>query len=314
MEKVFYIVILAGCFLWQRKSIEVFARSLIGRRMLRHNFTKAGEAGEFKLKKGLLGQLTNLISATGADQYVKNAPHFMLLCFSLGIGIGVITFFIGGFKLALVSSVFTAGAPIFLMILKLNKKRISRSLEGDFMIQELLANYKIMDNNIKEAVDLTAEGLVNLPFSKEIIQDLSRGLSTAATKKQTEKAINRFKYSLGTSWGNALGTNIYFAQLHGIRITEALEDLAKTVSQCRKIVEHGNRQHNESKLIMKYLVPASYVLSVLCACKYFGFTLTKFIQYQFTTPLGLKWFVIMSLSYLFGVMINLYFSKEKMDI
>lgn len=123
-----------------------------------------------------------------------------------------------------------------------------------------------------------------------------------------------FRYSIDTSWGNVLTANIYFAHVFGIKVDAALEDLVRTMNKSRQVVEHGRRENNEARLILKYLAPVSFLLSVACACRFFGFTLGKYMQYQFETAGGLQSFLIMVMLYAAGLMINAFFSREKMDI
>ncbi len=123
-----------------------------------------------------------------------------------------------------------------------------------------------------------------------------------------------FRYSLDTAWGNALAANILFACVYGIRVDAAMEDLLAGIVKSRQVVEHGKRENNEARMMLKYLAPVSFLLSVAAACRYFGFTLGRFLRYQLGTAAGLRWFLIMVMLYAAGILINTFFSREKMDI
>lgn len=306
-------MILIALAAWQKTSIIYISKSILYRFRHRHNL-KAVMTSKSVIDEKAEKELFKLMKITGFDTVFGSVRQMMLISLLAGISVGFLGFIAGGMAIGSISLVFITFLPVLTMKVLLNKKRIKSSMEGDIMIQEFLANYKIHDCNIKDAVDATAKSLKNTPFSRGIMQNLAIDLGTASTKNEIEKAVNTLKYSLDTSWGNALGNSIYLGQLHGLKINEALEDLSKTICLCKRATEHERREHNEARLMIKYLAPMTYILSIWCGCRYFGFTLEKFLKYQFMTNLGIKWFIIVLLFYLAGTLIYSYLSKEKMDI
>ena len=141
---------------------------------------------------------------------------------------------------------------------------------------------------MKEAIEVTAVSLEDAPNGKRLLLHLSKGLQTAVSKDEVERLLYGFRYALDTAWGNVLAANIFFAYMYGIHVDAALEDLLASMTRSREVVEYGKRENNEARMILWYLTPISYVLSIVAACRYFGFTLTKFIQYQWGTALGLR--------------------------
>ena len=314
MTRLIYLCFAIGVGLWQFPLVYYVFNSVKSRFILRQNLKRAAAGGDEPIYRGIYLKLNKLIIATSMSRHLKKPEDVIYISLILGVGVGISTYFIGGMSMSLICGILALSLPTVLLLMRLNGKRIGSSREGDLMIQELLANYKVYDFNMKEAIEVTSRNLEGAPYCKSLLVDLINRLNKVFTKEEVEKVLDDFKYSLGTAWGNALASDIYFAQVHGIKVTESLEDLAQSITKSRQVVEHSRREHNEAHLMLKYLAPISYVLSVICACRFFGFTLSKFIIYQFTTGLGLQWFVITMVLYIVGLVMNSWLSNEKMDI
>ena len=152
------------------------------------------------------------------------------------------------------------------------------------------------------------------PNSKKLLYDLAKCLNQAYSTYDIEMVLRKLEYSVNTAWGSALAQIIYYASVKGVLVTEALSDLAESLGRSRKIIEHAKRENNESLIMIKYLAPISYLLSIFFALRFFGFSIIKFLRYQFLTPIGMKWFVICSIVFIVGICAEAYLSKEKMDI
>lgn len=217
-------------------------------------------------------------------------------------------------KVALAISIVFILAPYLILKIKLHFIRVNSSKEGDIVLSEILNNYKICYYNMKDALETTARELENAPNCRKIIFDLVKGLNKVGSKDDIRELLNVFRYSLGTSWGNVLASNIYFAEVLGIKVTASLSDLLEVVSRSRDILEHTKRENNESNLIFKYMVPLCFLLTILAACKFFGFTLRRYLEYQFMTQEGIIWVLIILSLYSMGIVINIFLTKKKMDV
>lgn len=203
--------------------------------------------------------------------------------------------------------------PYGLLRLRLQKLRISSSGEGEILITELLENYKIYYCNMRRAIEQTAASIEEAPNSKRLLLNLARGLNTAE-KERIGSLLREFKLSINTSWGNILASNMGFALTSGIEVTEALTDLADTVKRARRVDEYARRENNEAALILKYLAPASYFLTVAAGVGFFGLSPEKFLYYQFKTEAGLTWFTISLIIYVAGLLLNACISRTKLDL
>ena len=226
--------------------------------------------------------------------------------FTLGLRLDI------GLRTAIV--VLASFLPYMMLKIRLEKIRIRSSCEGETLLSELNDNYKIYYFNMREAVEKTADTIQDAPNSKRILTDLARGLERASTEKVVKRLLEEFRLSINTSWSNTLTNLMYFSILKGIRVEEAMEDLETTIMKAREVEEYSKRQLNEPKLMIKYLVPAGYVLTVAGGIRFFGLELSEFLHYQFQTETGATWFTIFLIIYIIGYMANLYFSRNKLDL
>lgn len=203
--------------------------------------------------------------------------------------------------------------PLLVLLAKLERERIKNSKEGEKLISELLDNYKINYYNMREAIEVTAINM-DLPNSKMLLFDLSRSVNLAVSNDDIKEALEYFKYSFGTLWANILADNMYFALTSGIKVEAALNDLAKTLENARKVNEFERRENNESRIILKVLFPVCYALTVFCAIGIFGMSFDKFLEYQFTTEEGLTWMIVAVILYITAVFTEKILSRSKLDI
>jgi len=314
VNKIIYGVFLLGVILSQMPLIKSLYLGFVNRYRLRRSLREF-VPDEYDRKRGRISKhIDRLMKATDLTKIYGKPEMFIIISLVIFLGVAFALYWTLGSTTAILMGSFCGMMPYMLMRVKLNAMRIGGSREGDIMMQELLSNYKINDYNMKEAIEVTAATIEDAPNSKRLLYDLAKGFNKAYTADDIKRVLDIFKYSLNTSWGNALASTMYFSQIHGIKVTNSLEDLSESLIKSRKVIEHGRRENNEASLMLKYLAPISYLLSVLCACKYFGFTLNKFIRYQFGTALGLQWFMIMAAFFISGVLINGFLSREKMDI
>lgn len=216
--------------------------------------------------------------------------------------------------IAAVTAVFTASLPSLMMLLKLQTMRIGSSKEGEVLLTELIDNYRINYFNMQEAIEVTAITIEEAPNCKKLLLNLSKGLNRVSGNEEIKKLLYDFKFAIGTSWAGVLTDNIYFALSSGIKVTAAMEDLLATVSRAKEVAEYAKRENNESTLILKYLAPACYILTVLGGIKFFGLSFREFMQYQFATSTGLSWFMASLLTYGASLIAKGFLSRTKLDL
>lgn len=308
------ILCMTGVCIVEMDLLQYYLRLIFSRMRIIRNLKQYTDFDEFAAY-GKIGKKINLLlEGTDTKKYFRNANSFIGFSCLLGIGLFLIVLLAEDFLFALICGSFAMCLPAALLTSKLRNMRIERSKEGNQLVSELLIYYRICDCNILEAVKNTAQNIEDAPVTKVLLYNLAKGLQNSVTRDEVIRYLKIFRYSIGTTWCNILATNIFFAHMYGIRIDSALSDLAASIVKGQKILAHSQRENNEARLILKFLTPVTYFLSVAGACLFFGFTPQKYIRYQFFTSLGLRWFLIMSMIYVISIMINSFISKEKMDI
>ena len=212
------------------------------------------------------------------------------------------------------ASVMMFFAPYMMLRFRMERIRIRSSLEGEILLSELTENYKIYYYNMKEGIDRTALTIEDAPDSKRILQNLSLGLQRAGSERSITRLLEEFALSINTSWAGTLKNLMYFSLVHGIRVDEALEDLSATLRRAREVKEFARRENNESRLMLKYMIPLGYGLTILAGVRYFGLGWEKFWHYQFQTEAGMTWITASLIVYAISYMVNLYLSESKLDL
>ena len=247
----------------------------------------------------------------GTDRAVR---AFMVISGALSLGSVMLLGARVPLRLACAAAVMSAFLPYLTLRIRMERIRVRSSHEGEILLSELTENYKIYYYNMREAIDRTAATIEDAPDSKKILMNLSRGLGRAGSELSITRLLNEFALSINTSWANTLKNLMYFSLAHGIRVDEALEDLSITIRRAREIQEYARRENNESNLMIKYMVPICYGLTVSAGVKVFGLGWQKFMHYQFETGEGLTWITISLLVYATSYIVNLYLSESKLDL
>ncbi len=314
MDKLFYGMFLGGMILCFHQSAYWLLAVIRIRFHLGRNLGEITSQPDMKSYGKVSRHLQMLIAAAEAERLFGDIKCFYGICgFLTGCGLAVFHIFLPWGK-TLLFSLFAGLLPYFVLQVRLHGKRVSRSKEGDVLVQELLNQYQIFDYHMLTALEKTAEKIEGAPLGKRVLLQLAKDLQNAVTKKEVEEKMETFRFSFHTAWGNILASNIFFAHLYGLRVDGAMKDLLLSMTQSRKASQYGRRENHEAKMMLQYLTPVSYALSVFFACRYFDFTIGKFFAYQLGTSLGLQWFFTMLFCYITGLLIHGYFAREKMDI
>ena len=303
-----YLMLIGGEVLLFRKSFVNLYYSIMHKAMMRDKLRAKGEEDE------LLNKLNNMLYIT-LDMKGENAGYTFVVI-SLGLGFIAFVFLTAAFnvRLGLFSFIAVALIPFIVVRTRLQNFRVDISREGEVLVTELLNNYRIYHYNMREAIEKTAETIEEAPHSKKMLLTLAKELTTSRSNDESHLAIEKFRYSIETSWGDMLASNISFGHIEGIRVTEALKDLVDNIIKARKALEQNKRENNESKIMLKVLFPAMCVLTYIGAVKFFGFTPGKFFHYQFGTSTGVGWSIGLVLVYIVSLLISAFLTRQKMDL
>ena len=264
--------------------------------------------------EGFRQGLSRLIKITTGIEWKYSVQLFLIITVLISLFTAVITQgIVKGILRVLLVTVISL-IPLVLLLAKLQTLRVRSSKEGKVLIIELLDNYKIHYYNMQHAVEVTAMTIEEAPNCKKLLFNLSKGLNRAAGSKQIRMLLDDFRYAVGTSWAGILTDNIYFALSSGLRVDMALDDLINSVAMAEEVIEKSKRENNEAGLIIKYLVPGCYILTVIGAVKFFGLTLNEFFHYQFGTEAGISWFVAIIVMYFASLIARFFLTQNKLDL
>jgi hypothetical protein len=307
-------VLFSGILLTQSGVLKSSFHGIMRKLHMRRNI-QALKSAEVREEYGVVRKsLWRLIESTEAQKLFPSPDLFLGVSVLLGGGTFSAAVWQTGWRTASAAAVSASALPYLILRMKLESRRRVRSQEGLVMVQELLAQYRIRDGNIREAVFSAAESLEDAPNLRAVMYDLAKGLNQACTKKECRTETEKFRYAIGTVWGSALASSIYFAHVQGMNITHTLEDLAESLERSRKVCEQARREHHESKLLLIAAVPGTYIWTVFCALRYFDMTLKEFVNGQFRTPLGLKCILISAMLYIMGICFQVFLNGEKLDL
>lgn len=214
---------------------------------------------------------------------------------------------------AIMFSIIAPLFPIAFLKYRLRQLRIKTSHEGQFMVSEILNNYRIFHFNPIEALDHSVMNLNKHPNSKKVLSRLALGLKEYQSEEELEQIINDFRYSIDTSWANLLGNLLYNASLYGDNIQEGLTDILEQLKMLESLKEKGKQINLEGSIMLKIFIPGMLLGSFYVMYEYFGFTVAKYIEYQFLDSIGYTVFFYTLITILFTTLIYLAFSKEKND-
>ncbi|MDP4084723.1 MAG: hypothetical protein Q8934_08930 [Bacillota bacterium] len=210
-------------------------------------------------------------------------------------------------------SVIASIMPVLFLYFRLRQQRIRTSHEGQFMVTELLNNYRIFHNNISEALDHTILTLTEHPNSKKVLSQLAIGLKDYQNENELQTLIKDFKESINTTWSEPLGALIQNASFHGDDITEGLIDITNELKVLEQLKEKNKQNNIEGLMLLQFLIPLFIIGSYYALINWFGFTIKKLIDYQFFNSMGFTTFYFTMLFVAVTFLVSLYLKHEKND-
>ena len=304
---------MTGVLIMFSDHIRACCDAIRGRIIIRRSLKQYRIEPEIKMSK--IGcRIDKLLKSSGACEYLPTPTAFGWMMAGIFFVVYITSIMVFEKKLALFAGGFAACIPYLIIKGKVENKRIKVSREGDVIVQEILSNYRIHNANMKEAIEETALTIENAEIGKKVLMDLSKGLANASSEEEIDRALEFFRYSFNSAWGNILATNIFLAVSAGVNVESSLTDLSLTISKSRKVMEEAKRANYESGLILKYLFPLTYISAGFVSVRYFDIPFKKLLKYQFGTNTGMKWFLISLTLYIVSIAVMKVLSEEKMDI
>lgn len=196
---------------------------------------------------------------------------------------------------------------------RLRQMRVKTSHEGKYLINELLNNYRINHKNIIEAIEQSVYSLKNQPSAKALMANLAISLKEIHDNDDLRSAVDEINYRINSKWALLLSNLIYAAVKDGDDITEGLIDLSKDLAELDQINEKNKQINLEGTIMIYWFIPAIILGGLYFVFKYAGFTLDKYIEYQFVNDIGFTMFYYSAMSVSVTFLIFLFLRKEKND-
>lgn len=205
------------------------------------------------------------------------------------------------------------GTPYLLLYMKLRAINVNSSYEADILVTELISQYKMNYLNMVEAIDQTIIRLKRDLYTRKALFRLSLDVKECRNREELEVIVKEFAFSIGTEWAILLSNNIYQAIAYRDDVREGLEDILNELIALKAVNETNKQNNSETFLIIKYVAPLAYLLSIYGLIHYLGFSTSKFIDYQFKNPQGLQYFVYTMVCIVANFIIYYFIRKPKND-
>lgn len=255
-----------------------------------------------------------LLSATTGYNSNFVVYTFFLIDFALSFVTFIILFKSHSSLTSLVLfTLLVATIPYLFLRMKLYAVRLDGSYEAERLTTELINQYKINHFNMIEAIDQAISNLSDSRYSQKALFKLSLGLKEYKTEEEINYLLQQFTYQFNTQWSILLAQNLFLAIEKGNNVSVSLEDILEEIKEIKTIIENSKRINNEAFVIIKYMVPALYFLSIFAALKYFNFTITKFIENQIGNSMGLQLFIFIVATSIFNIFLYMIMRKPKYD-
>ena len=317
-EGILLILLAAGLVTAALPELEDMYRMILHRMILwRRSFHN--EEDWLSIRKEQYGQwlpehVRRLLQMTFSLGTRRSVEAFFLLSGSMAVLMLLLAARWVSFSLAVTAAAGSGFLPYLLLRCMVQERRVASSMEGEILVTELLNHYRIHYCNMQEAIETAALHMEDAPHSRQLLLNLSRGLQKATTTAEMKGLMEEFRFSIGTSWAAILTEDMYLACASGLRVTDSLSDLAVSMGEARKLEELSRRENNESRLILKFLVPAGSLLMAAGGVRFFGLSMEEFLRYQFGTGPGITWFLLTLVTYLAAIFVHLLLSRRKFDL
>lgn len=203
--------------------------------------------------------------------------------------------------------------PYFFLRIRLENIRHKASFEGEVFITALLSKYRITSFNMQRALELLIEDEKMPEMCKKLIVPAIMKARMTGEEEKIKKAFDEFNFAVNTNWSRMAAYNIAVAFSKGIDVTGALEDIMMQLREARMISEERKRLNSEANRLVMFMVPVSYMMSLVLAVKYVGVEPAELVKNQFFTPQGFAFFIFIVFMFLVNVALLKILENKRFD-
>jgi len=200
-------------------------------------------------------------------------------------------------------SLITASLPCLLIWIRLQEIRRKGSYEGEALIAEFLRQYRMTNYNVYETLQRLIGIKDDIKYTGKLLFNLLIKLRETGNSRKIKKAADDFALSVNSNWSRMLAHNIYIAADKGTNVSLSVEDILIQLREARFMAEERKRLNNESVRMTYFMVPITYIATVVMAVRFLDLPFGRFVHNQFLTPGGL--ILILLIFFLFIVNIGL---------
>lgn len=255
-----------------------------------------------------------ILSASDIIKYIspKQFKFILISIFMVSLIVTVKVFDKTLIGTAFLLSLILSSLPYLIIRVKLKRISNKASHEAETLVNELILKYKLKDENIIYAIDALLEN-AELKFTKPILGRLLIKIRTTQNKDVIKEAVEVFNYSIGTTWGNMLGYNIYHACIGKVNISVALEDLSTNLKVARGLWQEQVKNTAEPRRMI-WLSPIVSLILMYFAVFKSGLTIPELLYNQFQTTQGLTLFILILISLGTSIISVMLLFSKKFDI
>jgi hypothetical protein len=236
-------------------------------------------------KEGAVTVHLNQLLQTAFNYKVKSS-HFIWFSGLLFAGVGAVALKSMPVLTAFAAAFTFAALPYLFLRVRIEIMRKKSSFEGEDFISNFLSAYRMLNHNVFEAMEKTGKEKRKTKNCSELMVKILLEIRNTAGQAEMGRATNKFAYAINTNWSRMFAHNIKVAVTTGANISLALEDILIQLREAKAAAEERKRINAEAARIVKYFIPALYLLSVFMSVRHVGITVDRFIYNQLFTAQG----------------------------
>ena len=203
--------------------------------------------------------------------------------------------------------------PYIFLRIHLENKRHKASFEGEMFIPLLLSKYRLAALDMQRTLELLTEDENTPPICRNTLASILSQVRTSGGGDEIKKIFKNFEFAVKTNWSRMAAYNMAIAFAEGIDVSNALEDLVQQIAEARKLAEERKRLNSESGRLVVFMVPVSYMVSILLGARYVGIPFPRLIYNQFMTAQGFAFFILIIFVFLINIMLLKVVENRRLD-
>jgi len=300
----FYLLLLAGLLVLFKDDIKaVFWRI----RMTRRLKTRARLREEGRITRHF-----DMLVRTTVSEKLKGY-HLTLVTGIVFTSVTLIGVRSTSIMTALMFGILIGIMPYFFLRIKLENIRHKASFEGETFITSLISKYRISNFNMQRALELLIEDEKMSEMFRRLLMPAIMRARMTGDRQKIEEAFAEFNFAINTNWSRMASYNISAAFISGLDVTSALEDIMIQLREAKSLAEERKRLNAEAGRLVLFMVPVSYMASLILAVKYVGVTPRELVRNQFFTSQGFAFFVFILFMFLFNTALLKIIENKRFD-